>query len=267
MSCISKKTFDDTQNYKKARHVLQRINAEINCQVQFLNQQIKAQDLQRRCLFEADEIIQINHILLYSIPGMQPDKSIQVEFNINIMIHVLPSKLNQLAAFTRKNVILCFKRLIIDSKNKVYQYIYLLIKVDEIITKPNFKTKNLNKSHKKQTTKKKSQETFNCYINKIFRSVHPELSCSRKALRIVNQFTYDIFEKIMQEVKTLLKITIKKTLMARDILTAVRFLFPGELGKHAAHERVRLYQGKKVAELTAILIRKELKQIYIYMLM
>ena len=77
--------------------------------------------------------------------------------------------------------------------------------------------------------RKKSVYTFNSYIYKVLKQVHPDTSVSTKTMSIMNSFVNDIFERIASESSKLAAYNGKKT-------TAVRLILPGELSKHAVSE-------------------------------
>eukprot|EP01066_Platyproteum_vivax_P010803 Platyproteum_vivax@DN4871_c0_g1_i1.p1 len=83
---------------------------------------------------------------------------------------------------------------------------------------------------------KKSVETFNSYIYKVLKQVHPETGISKKSMSIMNSFVNDLFEKIASEAGKLCKYAKKDTLSSREIQTAIRLVLPGELAKHAVSE-------------------------------
>ncbi|CAL8139010.1 unnamed protein product [Orchesella dallaii] len=93
---------------------------------------------------------------------------------------------------------------------------------------------NDSKIEKKRKLKRK--ESFSIYIYKILKQVHPETGLSSKTMSILNSFLSDIFDRIAAEAARLVKYNNKTCLQARDIQTAVRFLIPGELAKHAVSE-------------------------------
>eukprot|EP00051_Salpingoeca_urceolata_P024382 m.427343 g.427343 ORF g.427343 m.427343 type:complete len:122 (-) comp20227_c1_seq2:720-1085(-) len=84
--------------------------------------------------------------------------------------------------------------------------------------------------------RKKRKETFNIYIYKVLKQVHPDTGVSSKAISILNSFVSDIFERIAGEAARLAKYNKKATISSREIQTAVRLLLPGELAKHAVSE-------------------------------
>ena len=83
---------------------------------------------------------------------------------------------------------------------------------------------------------KKGRQTYNIYIYKVLKQVHPDTGISGKAMNIMNSFVNDIFEWIASEASKLTSYNKKSTLSSREIQTAVRLILPGELAKHAVSE-------------------------------
>jgi len=79
-------------------------------------------------------------------------------------------------------------------------------------------------------------ESYNIYIYKVLKQVHPETGISKKGISIINSFVNDIFERIVTEAGKLARYNKKGTLSSREIQTAVRLVLPGELAKHAVSE-------------------------------
>jgi histone H2B len=84
--------------------------------------------------------------------------------------------------------------------------------------------------------KKARKETFNTYIYKVLKQVHPETGVSNKAMSIMNSFVNDIFERVAEEASRLASYNKRSTISSREIQTAVRLILPGELAKHAVSE-------------------------------
>ena len=84
--------------------------------------------------------------------------------------------------------------------------------------------------------KKKSVQSYNSYIYKVLKQVHPDTGISSKAMSIMNSFINDAFERIAVEAGKLVRYNKKGTLSSREIQTAVRLILPGELAKHAVSE-------------------------------
>lgn len=84
--------------------------------------------------------------------------------------------------------------------------------------------------------KKKRTESFNTYIYKVLKQVHPDTGISNKAMSIMNSFVNDIFERVAEEASRLAGYNKRSTISSREIQTAVRLILPGELAKHAVSE-------------------------------
>jgi histone H2B len=84
--------------------------------------------------------------------------------------------------------------------------------------------------------KKRSIQTYNSYIYKVLKQVHPDTGISKKGMSVMNSFINDIEERISAEGGKLARYNKSKTLTSREIQTSVRLLLPGELAKHAVSE-------------------------------
>ena len=89
---------------------------------------------------------------------------------------------------------------------------------------------------KKSNYRRKGTETFNLYIYKVLKQVHPEFGMSKKAMSVMNGFVYDAFDRIATEAGNIVKYNNKSTLDARAIQCAMKLVLPGELAKHAESE-------------------------------
>ena len=84
--------------------------------------------------------------------------------------------------------------------------------------------------------RKTRKETFNTYIYKVLKQVHPYTGISNKAMSIMNSFVNDIFERVAEEASRLASYNKRSTISSREIQTSVRLILPGELAKHAVSE-------------------------------
>ncbi|GLJ39291.1 hypothetical protein SUGI_0801820 [Cryptomeria japonica] len=91
------------------------------------------------------------------------------------------------------------------------------------------------KSEKKKK-KKRGVESYKRFIYKVLKQVHPSKGISSAAMDIMESFMIDIFEKITCEAASLLKYNKIMTLFSREVESAVKFVLPGELAKHAVSE-------------------------------
>jgi histone H2B len=90
----------------------------------------------------------------------------------------------------------------------------------------------------KKTTqrRRKRVQSYNSYIFKVMKQVHPETRISKKGIAIINNFVTDTFEKIATEASKLCRIHKGMTMGSRDVQSAIRLVLPGELAKHAVSE-------------------------------
>ena len=92
----------------------------------------------------------------------------------------------------------------------------------------------VDSSKKKRKVKRK--ESYSSYLYKVLKQVHPDTGISSKAMSIMNSLVNDMFERIASESSKLSAHTGRHTISSREIQTAVRLIFPGELSKHAVSE-------------------------------
>ena len=101
---------------------------------------------------------------------------------------------------------------------------------------------------KGKKNRRKSRESYNIYIYRVLKQVHPDTGVSKRAMSILNSFVGDTFARIASEAGKLVGFNKRKTMSAREVQTAVRLVLPGELAKHAVSEgtkAVTKYQSAK----------------------
>lgn len=98
------------------------------------------------------------------------------------------------------------------------------------------KKKGKGKASKSGKRRRRRKETFNIYIYKVLKQVHPDTGISSKAMSVMNSLANHTFEVIAREAAQLAKYNKKATITSREIQTAVRLVLPGELSKHAVSE-------------------------------
>lgn len=81
--------------------------------------------------------------------------------------------------------------------------------------------------------KKSNTTSFDTYIYKVLKTTYPELGLTRKSMGILDALCNNVFERICTEASNIARYSKKQTITSKDIQTAVRLVFPGELGKHA----------------------------------
>ena len=103
----------------------------------------------------------------------------------------------------------------------------------KVVDKSSSKKKAASAGKKRRHARKSS---YNIYIYKVLKQVHPDTGVSSKAMSIMNSFVNDVFDRIANEASKLTKYNKKSTISSREIQTAVRLILPGELAKHAVSE-------------------------------
>ena len=93
--------------------------------------------------------------------------------------------------------------------------------------------KGVRKVTKRRRTRK---ESYGSYIYKVLKQVHPDVGVSTKAMKIMNSFVNDAFERIAGEPSRLSALNKRSTISSHEIQTSVRSILPGELAKHAVSE-------------------------------
>lgn len=83
---------------------------------------------------------------------------------------------------------------------------------------------------------KRHYSSYSSYIYKVLKQVHPTTGVSNKAMAIMNSFVNDVFERLAQEAGRLSRYNKRSTISSREVQTACRLLFPGQLAKHAVSE-------------------------------
>ncbi|XP_075855550.1 histone H2B-like [Microcebus murinus] len=79
----------------------------------------------------------------------------------------------------------------------------------------------------------RDRDSFATYFPRVLKLVHDDLRLSPAAVRVMDSFVHDIFERIAEEAGRLARYTERSTITAREVQTAVRLTLPGEMGKFA----------------------------------
>ncbi|KAJ8267766.1 hypothetical protein COCON_G00129380 [Conger conger] len=95
-------------------------------------------------------------------------------------------------------------------------------------------TKKAKKGGKKRRRTRK--ESYATYVHRVLKQVHPDIGISSKAMKVMNSFVCDMFQRIGCESSRLTHYNKHATISSREIQSAVRLLLPGELAKHAVSE-------------------------------
>lgn len=95
------------------------------------------------------------------------------------------------------------------------------------------------KSPKRASAPKRSRkrvESYQSYLYRVLKQVHNDTGISKRGMETMNDLTSDLFERLNGECRNILQNSKKATLSAREVQSAVRLAFPGELAKHAVSE-------------------------------
>ncbi|XP_009356953.3 histone H2B.2-like [Pyrus x bretschneideri] len=110
-----------------------------------------------------------------------------------------------------------------------------LTKTEEQASKKGEKKSEV-KGGKRREKRSRGREEYKIYVYKVLKQVHPGMGVSSKAMTVLNNLMYDMFERLADEAARLTTYTARKTLSSREIQGAVRLVLPGELGRHAMAE-------------------------------
>ena len=78
-------------------------------------------------------------------------------------------------------------------------------------------SKKSQKGPGEKKKKAKRKESYNIYIYKVLKQVHPDTGISGKAMAIMNSFVNDIFERIALEASRLAHYNKKSTISSREV--------------------------------------------------
>jgi len=94
----------------------------------------------------------------------------------------------------------------------------------------------MSETKAKSRRRKPKSDSYKTYLFKVLKQVHPDTGISRKAMMIMDSMIHDIFDQVATEAGKLARVNKRHTITAREIQTAVRLIFPGELARHATAE-------------------------------
>ncbi|KAJ3441625.1 histone h2b [Anaeramoeba flamelloides] len=92
--------------------------------------------------------------------------------------------------------------------------------------------------NKEEETKKRKRrvETYSTYVYKVLKQVHPEVGIPNKAMRIMNSFVIDVFDRLALESSNFARFHKKGTISCREVQSATKLLLPVEIAIHAVSE-------------------------------
>lgn len=107
---------------------------------------------------------------------------------------------------------------------------------------------------KKTLVKSNKKINFETYIYRVLKQVHPDFKISKESKEFVNDIILRFLNDFVPLSITMVEHNRQKTLSSRDIQSAVRVLFVGQLAKHAVSEGT-----KAVVKFTSTPINKKKK--------
>ena len=79
----------------------------------------------------------------------------------------------------------------------------------------------------------KLTDSYAKHICKLLKKIHPDLDISKKAVKNMDLFIKDVFERIATEAGRLARYNKDHQITSREVQTAVRLVVPGELAKRS----------------------------------
>jgi histone H2B len=88
----------------------------------------------------------------------------------------------------------------------------------------------------KKRRRKPRTDNFNVYIHKVLKQVQPQMRISKKSMNVMNGLLMDTLNRLAAVGGEMAKKDHKETLTDKDIQSAVKIVFPGQLSNHAVSE-------------------------------
>lgn len=78
--------------------------------------------------------------------------------------------------------------------------------------------------------------SYSTYIQRVLKSVHPEMGITSDGLQTTNNLVKIMCQKIVRNVNILMRVNKKRTINSADISAGIMVSLPGELAKHSVSE-------------------------------
>lgn len=92
----------------------------------------------------------------------------------------------------------------------------------------------------KKVGRRKPRRSWSLFISRSLKAISKEVSLGGKAMKVVNSFVNDVFDRIATQAGQLARVNKRRTLGSSEVQTAVRLVLPPELAKHAMAEATRV---------------------------
>ena len=107
-------------------------------------------------------------------------------------------------------------------------------------TKPKTKMAKKSAAAGKKTSRRKPRRTWSLFISRSLKAISKEVFLGGKAMKVVNSFVNDVFDRVATQAGQLARVNKRRTLGSSEVQTAVRLVLPPELAKHAMAEATRV---------------------------
>jgi len=111
--------------------------------------------------------------------------------------------------------------------------------ISRFTQKPKMKKGAGNTKAKGTRRRHRRVQKFNSYVFKVLKQVHPDIGITMRSMKIMDNLLNDMYGQIAAQAGQLCRVNRRQTMSSREVQTAVRLLFPGELGKHAVSEGIK----------------------------
>jgi histone H2B len=77
------------------------------------------------------------------------------------------------------------------------------------------------------------KQSYASYLYRILKQIYPDTGITKRGMDVLESLNTDVFERLANEAGRLMRARGGRTLGTRDVASAVRLVFPGELSKYA----------------------------------
>lgn len=101
------------------------------------------------------------------------------------------------------------------------------------------KISSKQRSAKRKRNQMAVKNSFQTYTHRVLKQMRPNMGISRNAMHTVETLLQGVLDQILTESGRILRANKKATLSEREVQTAVRLSFPGEIAKQAVSEATK----------------------------
>lgn len=94
--------------------------------------------------------------------------------------------------------------------------------------------KNARRKRRRQLRRLQGgHESYSVYIRRVLKEIHPDISISKKAMKILDSFVHGLYEQLATEASRAARIHRRNSLTSRDVEISVRVVLPEGLARRA----------------------------------